>query len=199
MIDEIEVKFLAVDPEKIRTRLKDVGAVCEMPMRLMKRAIIDFPDKRLQKKGSGHIRVRDEGNKITLAYKQHTGTGVNEAQEVETIVTDYQKTVELFRAIGMEVFSEQESRRETWKLGDTEIVLDEWPWLKPYLEIESDHESKLKETAKILGLDWDDGIFGDVMVAYRAQYPQLTESQTVGSIQHVRFNDPIPKMLNPIA
>jgi adenylate cyclase, class 2 len=67
MKTEIEVKFLDVDFNLMREKLKQLGAVCEQPMRLMRRAIIETPE--LEAKG-GFLRVRDEGDKVTLTYKQ---------------------------------------------------------------------------------------------------------------------------------
>ncbi len=89
----------------------------------------------------------------------------------------------------------QESRRETWKLGSTEIVLDVWPWLNPYIEIESENEETVRGVAADLGLDWKNAIFGDVMAAYRTQYPHLKEYETVGNLDVVKFDDPVPEFL----
>jgi adenylate cyclase class 2 len=94
-------------------------------------------------------------------------------------------------ASGLAVRSMQESKRETWKIDGVEIVLDEWPWLNPYIEIEADDESFIKKVAADLGFNWDQAVFGDVMVAYRAQYPHLNLNDSVGKIQEVRFNDPM--------
>lgn len=91
----------------------------------------------------------------------------------------------------------QESRRETWQLGDVEIMLDEWPWLKPYIEIEGPSEEQVRVVATQLGLDWNQAVFGDVMAAYRAEYPHLSEKDTVGNISEVRFSDPVPELLKP--
>ncbi len=38
-------------------------------------------------------------------------------------------------------------------------------------------------------------MFGDVMAAYRAQYPHLAEAQTVGNLPEVTFDAPVPDML----
>jgi hypothetical protein len=46
-----------------------------------------------------------------------------------------------------------------------------------------------------LGLDWSDAKFGDVMVAYRDQYPYLKDTQTVGKVQKVSFDSPFPDLL----
>jgi adenylate cyclase class 2 len=103
----------------------------------------------------------------------------------------------LLTATGLKFRSFQETRRETWQLGEVEIVLDEWPWLDPYMEIEGPTEADLKEVAEKLGLDWNEVVYGDVMAAYRAQYPHLKLHETVGDLAEVRFNAPLPDFLKP--
>lgn len=197
MKEEIEAKFLSLDHDVIREKLHTLGARCEQPMRLMRRAIIDFPDLRLQQgKENSYVRVRDEGNKVTLTFKQFNSLSVDGAREIETTVGSFEDTVSIFTAMGLEVVSLQESRRETWTYKDCEIVLDEWPWLEPYIEIEGGSIEELKFVSTELGLDWSDAVFGDVMVAYRAQYPHLAPSETVGSLKEVRFDAPPPQFLS---
>lgn len=186
---EIEAKFLNCRHEDIRQKLQSIGAHCEFPMRLMRRAIIDYPDRRLQTSiPNSYIRVRDEGNKTTLTYKQFDSLSVDGAREIEVVVDSFLKTVDVFTTVGLEVVSMQESKRETWKYKECEVVLDEWPWLNPYIEIEGESEENLKDLATKLELRWTDAVFGDVMVAYRAQYPHLTVEQTIGKLPEVRFN-----------
>ena len=110
---------------------------------------------------------------------------VDGAKEYEIVVSDFQSTVELLKSAGLPYRSLQESKRETWKLGDAEIVLDEWPWLNPYVEIEGNSEAHVREISEQLGFDWENALFGDVMAAYRVQYPHLTEKDTVGNILEV--------------
>lgn len=199
MKDEIEAKFLSVDHGEIREKLRTLGASCVQPMRLMKRAIVDFPDLRLQQgERNSYVRVRDEGNKVTLTYKQFNSLAVDGAKEIETTVGSFDDTIGIFVAMGLEVVSLQESRRETWTYKGCEIVLDEWPWLKPYIEIEGASIEDLKSVSAELELDWKDAVFGDVMVAYRAEYPHLQPSETVGSLKEVRFNDPPPDFLGTL-
>lgn len=194
MKTETEVKFLNQNHETIRAVLSALGATCMQQMRLMKRAIIDFPDRRLQTgEVNSFMRVRDEGDRVMLTYKQFNSLSVDGAREIETSVGSFDDAVHIFTSIGLEVVSLQESKRETWEYGEFEIVLDEWPWLEPYIEIEGESEEALRTMSNQLGLDWGDAVFGDVMVAYRAQYPQLTEKDTVGSIKEVRFGAPLPQ------
>jgi len=196
MNTEIEVKFLHINHEEIRNRLKGIGFECVTPMRLMRRAIINYADRRLQVgMPNSYIRVRDEGDKVTLTYKQFAELSIDGAKEIEIVTSSFEDTVKIFTQVGLEVVSLQESKRETWKSGACEVVLDEWPWLDPYIEIEATTESEVKDVAQRLGLNWILAKFGDVMVAYRDQYPYLNEAQTVGKVPEVLFDAPLPDLL----
>lgn len=194
METEIEVKFLSVDIDDIRKRLAGAGAVCEVPVRIMRRVAVDSADMSAK---NGYLRVRDEGDKATATYKQFDGTAIDSAREIEVVVSDFQSMVDLLAAAGLHHTSAQETRRETWKLGAVEVVIDEWPWLDPYVEIEGDSEMELREAAEQLGFDWSVAVFGDVMAAYRAQYPHLTNQDNIGSIADVRFGMPLPDLFKP--
>jgi adenylate cyclase class 2 len=194
---EIEAKFLDINFDETRSKLRSIGATCKTPMRLMKRAIIDYPNRRLQTSASNaYIRIRDEGDIISLTYKTFESLSVDGARELETVVGSFDTTVAIFTAIGLQVVSLQESRRETWEYKDCKVELDEWPWLKPYLEIEGPSEHAIKRVAELLGFDWGNAAFGDVMVAYRREYPGLSEDDTVGHLPEVKFNTALPAFLD---
>jgi adenylate cyclase class 2 len=192
MQSEIEAKFLNVQHDEIRAKLTELGATCVQPMRLMRRVTIE--NDRLVEKNA-FVRVRDEGDRVTMTYKQFDSLSVDGAKEIEIVVSDFDTAVQLLDAAGLPSQSFQESKRETWQLGEVEIVLDEWPWLKPYIEIEAGSEMLVQDTAKRLGFDWSEAAFGDVMVAYRAEYPHLQPTSTVGRVASVKFGDPVPDLL----
>lgn len=192
MKTEFEAKFANVDMSIIRKQLRNIGAKQTQKMRTMRRAIIDNSE---MKQKNAFLRVRDEGDKITLTYKQFNDLSVDGAKEYEIIVNDFQTTVDLLKVAGLPYRSFQESKRETWEFEDAEIVLDEWPWLNPYVEIEGNSEAHVREISEQLGFDWENALFGDVMAAYRVQYPHLTEKDTVGNILEVKFGDPLPELL----
>ena len=196
MKSEIEVKFLNVDFDEVREKLRKLGGKCEQPMRLMKRVTIETPEL-LQKKS--YVRVRDEGDKVTLTYKQFDSLSVDGAKEIEIVVSNFEDTVALLAAAGLPQNSFQESKRETWKVEEIEVVLDEWPWLHPYIEIEGESEDALKDVAARLGFDWKDAIFGGVTIAYREQYPHLDpiDNNSIGQIAEIKFGDPLPELLIP--
>lgn len=196
MKTEIEVKFLNVDIDDVRSRLEAIGAVCDQPMRQMRRVLIEEPQH--VEEGS-FIRIRDEGNKTTMVYKRHekddTKAGVDSAKEIETTVGSFENTVDIFAASGWHPTTYQESRRENWMSDDVEVVIDEWPWIVPYIEIEADSEQKVKDVARKLGFDWGDAVFGSTDVIYRRVFPGMTVRGVI-DIKEVRFGDPVPKEFN---
>jgi adenylate cyclase class 2 len=192
MKPEIEAKFLNVNHENVRKKLTRLGAVCEQPMRLMKRVTIDTPD--MTKKGAW-VRVRDEGHRITIAYKQLDGLTIDGTQEIEIEVSNFDAAIQLLAAAGLPHGSFQETKREAWQLGEAEIVLDEWPWLKPFIEIEASSEAAVRKVAQQLGFEWADAKFGDVMTAYQAQYSHLTVNDCISCLASVKFGDPLPDLL----
>jgi adenylate cyclase class 2 len=114
-------------------------------------------------------------------------------------VSSFDDTVALLRETGLFSASLQESRRETWRLGTVEIVLDEWPWLKPYIEIEGESEADIRTVAEKLGFEWSAAVFGSVMSAYRVQYPFLKkgDGRTLETLPEVRFDMLLPEIFKP--
>jgi len=76
-------------------------------------------------------------------------------------------------------------------------VIDEWPWIDPFIEIEAGSEELVKKAAAELGFNWSDAAFGDIMTAYRAEYPKtgVLPSDMVYNLPIVRFGDTKPDIL----
>lgn len=194
MKTEIEVKFLRVDHDILRERLRLEGGVCEQSMRLMRRAILSTPEMERPER-DGFIRVRDEGHRVTLTYKQFgSQKTLTSAKEIETVVGDFDAVLAIFEQADLKPLSYQESKRETWRLGDCEVVLDEWPWVSPYIEIEGPDEADVKRVARQLGFSWKDAVFGKVTEVYKAEYPDINRRVPI-CIPVVRFEDPLPSEL----
>lgn len=198
MQTEIEVKFAHIDIDVIRRALKNAaGAVCEQPMRLMKRALIEEPHHQAE---HAFIRIRDEGDKITLTFKRRAdeaASTIDSVKELEVTVSDFDKTVQIFAEAGWKYKTFQESKRETWKLDDAEIVIDEWPWLDPYIEIEAESEKVVRETAAKLHLDWGDVLIGHIDALYEQQYDFQPGFRGVIDLPEVRFDASLPKRFTP--
>ena len=100
-----------------------------------------------------------------------------------------------FKAIGLDVYTEQETKRETWDLDDVEIELDEWPWIPPYIEIEGPSEESVRQAAETLGYDFSKILRGSSYTAYRTYYPKMRPEETVDSIKHLTFDGERPQWL----
>ncbi len=105
MAEEIEVKFLNVNPTSLEAKLLEAGAG-KVGDFFYRRRVFDYPDWRLDKAHSW-LRLRDEGEKITLSFKKrlgaekHDGTGNDDGmEETEIIVNDFEKTAQLLLGIG---------------------------------------------------------------------------------------------------
>lgn len=192
MQTEIEVKFCEVDIDDMRVRLKKAGAVCEQPMRLMRRQVFWL----VSRDSSAYVRVRDEGHRATLTYKHFEDKhSLTSATEAEVVVSDFETTRNILINSGLEPKSYQETRRETWKLGSVEIVIDEWPWLPPFVEIEGNSEVSVKDVAARLGFDWGEAVFGAATEAYRASYKNLPQNFIMDDLPEIRFDLSLPNRL----
>jgi len=169
MKTELEAKFLDINIDELRELLKSNHATLIHEERLMRRKNFDYSDSRLEKIG-GWIRVRDEGDKITLAYKQLVNRTLEGTKEIEVIVEEFDKTCNFLLAIGLINFSFQESKRERWDLDGIEVTIDTWPWIPTFVELEGESEEKLRESALKLKLDWSKALHGSVEIAYQAYY-----------------------------
>lgn len=195
MKTEIEVKFLNIDVDEIRQRLKEAGAHLEQPMRLMRRALIEQPHHRDE---HAFLRVRDQGDKTTLTFKrraQGKRATIENTQELEVEVSSFDDTVELLREAGWPPITYQENRRETWLLDGAEVVIDEWPWLKPQIEIEAETESIVHEAASLLGLDWNDAFYGHIDDAYQLDYDFAVGFRGVIDLSKMQFGDLVPEQM----
>jgi adenylate cyclase class 2 len=190
---EIEVKFAKVDHDVLRAKLRDIGAICQQPMRLMKRRTYDFPDNRLSNERNGWARIRDEGDKITMSYKQLNDRSLEGTHEVNLVVDSFAAAHEFLLALGLESKSYQETKRESWQLDGFEIELDEWPWLAPYIEIEGPSEGSLKTLCGQLKLDWAAALHGSVEIMYQQEYDVTDDA--IDAIERITFDDPVPELL----
>jgi adenylate cyclase, class 2 len=193
MQPEIEAKFLDIDHGAMRATLQKAGAELVQPERLTIRKNFDMPDGGLERGKNAWVRVRNEGDKITLAYKQLDHRGLDGTKEVQVTVDSFERAVALMEAIGLEARTHQETKRESWKLDGCEVELDEWPWIKPFLEIEGPDEASVKAVAAKLGLDWSKALHGSVEIAYRAEY-NVTDPE-INHIPVITFTEPTPDWL----
>ena len=157
-MEEIEVKFLNVNPEVLQSKLESIGAK-RVGEYFYRRRVFDYPDWRLDKQGAW-LRLRDEEDKITLSFKQrlgiksHDGTTEDSGmEEVEIEVNDFEKTVILLNKLGFIEKHYAENKRIRWIKDGIEFDIDTFPELEPYLEIEAPSWKKIDEAIEWLELN----------------------------------------------
>ena len=191
METEIEAKFTDINQTELRAKLQTIGATLQHPERLMRRKVFDYPDERLYGEGAW-IRVRDEGDKITLSFKKLLDRSLHGTKEITITVNNFDETCNLLQAMGLISKSYQETKRETWIFDDCEITIDTWPWIPELAEIEASSEEKVRDVAQKLGFDWADALHGSVETAYQKHY-DVTD-QEIDSWSEILFT-PVPDWL----
>lgn len=191
MKPEIEAKFLDIDFDEFRQRLQQAGAELVQPMRLMRRRNYDQADGSLEAKG-GWVRLRDEGDRITLAYKQLNNREIDGTHEVTVEVNNFDDSAILLENAGLRQTSYQETKRESWVLDGVQIELDEWPWVPTFIETEAATDQEIVAVAARLGLDMDQAVHGSVEIVYRNYY-DVTDLE-VDAWPEIVFSE-VPKWL----
>lgn len=191
MQTEIEAKFLQQNHDAIRQKLTTLGAECVLPERVMRRANYDFEDSRLNNNYNGWVRVRDEGDKVTLSYKQSDDSSLHGTQEVNLTIDSFEEAQLFLQAVGItKLKSFQETKRESWELDGVSIELDTWPWIDPFVEIEAPSEAALRTVAEKLGLNVDSAVYGSVVSAYQAEYD--VSNDVVNNLPEYSFSKAAP-------
>lgn len=144
-------------------RIRNMGGICIRGMFLMKRCTFDIPNS---PRGT-FVRIRDEGNRITLTYKNLTSLDIGGMKEIELIINDFEKARQLLQVIGLVQASYEENRREKYLLNNVEITVDEWPGIPRFVEVEGKTEADVLDVLKKLGISTEGAVYGTVDEVYR--------------------------------
>ena len=170
MNNEIEAQFLDINKDEIRTKLKNLGAELIKPEVLMKRVVFYTGEH-------SFARVRDEGDKIVMTYKNISDDfSILGTKEINITVNNYDDAVLFMKSCGLEVKAVQETLRETWAYQDAEICIDTWPWLPTFIEVEGPSEESVWQVASELGLEKSNAKFGSVDTTYQHYYDIDTDT-----------------------
>ncbi len=106
---EYEAKFIDIDKDEMRKKLREVGAELVRPEFLQKDSIFHLPGD-LRQEGAW-LRVRDEGDKITLSLKKAEGDEIHHQKELSVVVNDFDTAVKILESIGCDIRMYQETKR----------------------------------------------------------------------------------------
>ena len=188
MQTELEIAYTKVDHDALRNIIIDLWGVCIQEKTLMKRVILKPEGKKLQK---AYFRVRDEWNKITCSYKSISDGSLNiySVKEVETEIQNFDAMIEILSLTWLQKVAYQESYRETWRIWESiEFMLDEWPWIKPFIELEGKNEELVKQYSKKLWFDYSLWVFWWVDQIYFRE--TWISHDTINSLKEISFRNP---------
>ncbi|PZM82982.1 hypothetical protein DLH72_04100 [Candidatus Gracilibacteria bacterium] len=183
MKTEFEIKFYPVDKKELRKQIENIGGVCVLQETLMRRTIFYHPTNK-----DAYLRVRDEGSKITCTYKEISSENldINSVKEIELEISDYSSMIQILKNMGIKQKSVQETKREIWKINEEiEIMIDLWPGLDYFVEIEGNSEEIVKKYSEKLGFSWEEGIFGAIDQIYKKVYG--VSEDIVNSCEEITF------------
>ena len=144
---EIEQRFIDIDTKKFREKLKEVGAKLISKNIIMPLIVFNHP----KNKKDSYIRIRDEGKQVTLTSKTNLKNKYVTEYEVE--INSFEEGVKVLYSLGCKKRYLVEKTRETWILpGCKEIVIDSYPGLKEYVEVDCHDEKSLQNAINKLGL-----------------------------------------------
>ncbi|PIN81092.1 class IV adenylate cyclase [Candidatus Woesearchaeota archaeon CG10_big_fil_rev_8_21_14_0_10_32_9] len=160
MNQEFETKVLNINKKEVEKKLKNLGAK-KLSSSLMRRWVFDWLDEDLES-DYGWIRLRQEGKKVTLTYKNRRAMSKSDTKELETEVNNFDMTAEILQKIPFKRKFYQENKRTVYVFEDVEFMIDEWPGLKPHLEIEGKTKEALTKGITLLEFTGKDS--GDISV-----------------------------------
>ena len=161
---EVEKKFRLTKRQRdaVVKRLPEIGASLEGE---------EFEENTLYngealQDGSSVLRLRRTGARATLTFKRRLPgkSSIKQQHEEETAVADPDAMAAILEALGFTAALVYEKRRQTWRFGGAEIVIDELPF-GLFMEIEG-RANEIKSVERKLGMK--------DLRAEHATYPQLT-------------------------
>lgn len=161
---EIEVKFLVIDEGALREKLEAGGA--EQVRAKVHERNVRFDDKAdtLLKEGK-LLRLRqDDAVRLTFKGIAHLDreSEAKVREELETTVGDFDMATAILERLGFEPQQVYEKYRETFRLGDVEVVIDELPF-GLFVELEGS-EADIREAARQLALPWEQRILDNYLL-----------------------------------
>ena len=185
---EYEARFLDIDRDEIIQKLKSLKAVQKRPATLYKRSVFGLCDVK-----RGFVRVRDEGDKVTMTAKIYKDAKFPEEYEL-TIKDEFDNGKAFLSALNLNEKSYHETIREKWRLPYRgreelcEVAIDVIPGLPVYIEVECKSKKDLNTAVKLLGLNRKNMRYGGYGKVF-AEYYGMAENDINNEIPSITFGN----------
>lgn len=171
---EVEVKFIVADLAELRRRLLAAGGEQVRPRIFERNVRFDTPGETLRT-SLQLLRLRQD-DRVRLTFKGPVDNTTSEAkvrEEIEVEVADFGTMSAILQKVGFVAHQVYEKYRETFRLGEVEVVLDELPF-GDFVELEG-AEAAIRAAAGRLGLAWEER----VLINYLGLFTLLRERYTL--------------------
>ena len=145
MAIEIEGRIPNINPEEVKAKLLAIGAK-PLGFYNFRRYVFDPAI------GAPHrwLRLRTDGNKTTLTFKEISNDSFSGTEEWEVEVSDFETTLKILENTGIKHRSYQENTRDEYEYHGAKLSIDHWPKLGYLLEIEVEKEEDIYNNFKLL-------------------------------------------------
>lgn len=187
---EFEGRILNVNPVELQNKLREIGGFRKSPLTLYRRSVFNLCDIK-----RGFVRVRDEGDKITMTAKIYKNPDFPEEYELNLGQDKtFENGQEFLRALNLTEKAYHETIREKWSIPRNngrelcEVAIDYIPGLPVYAELECKSERDLKRVCKMLNVQYKDLTFGGYGKVY-VEYYGMAENDINNIIPKLTFQN----------
>lgn len=162
MANEIEVKVLNIDKEKLEEKLINIGAKLIKKEIQVNTIFMDI-DENIEDVGRGYLRIRENENIIDgskrsmITFKRNLSQdGFRENEEIETIIEDKDSMVKILACLNINVKNVGRKERLRYNFEGIQFDIDTWDretYPYPYLEIEVKDSEDIKRAIDLLNID----------------------------------------------
>jgi adenylate cyclase class 2 len=196
---EFEGRMLDINREELITKIKALGGKLKKELTLYRRSVFGLCDIK-----RGFVRVRDEGDKITMTAKIYKDPKFPQEYELQ-LKDNFENGQAFLQALNLNKKAYHETMREKWSIPKPgknnsakelcEVAIDYIPGLPVYAELECKSKADLHKSAKMLDVKVADLMYGGYGKVF-VHYYDMAESEINNEIPSLTFNN-IQKELKP--
>lgn len=137
------------------------------------------------------VRLRETNGKVTITIKHilnqelqaEYGTKMQPVLETEMEVPSIESGNAILEQLGFSFRNYQEKKRTTYILEGTEVDIDSWPLIPPYLEIEGESDEEIEKIVKRLELSSKETVSCNTAEVYKKY------GMDIYQFRELRFNE----------
>jgi len=172
---EIERKIFDITPKEVSSKLLKLGAKVVFKG-LVRVKYFDTKKGEIRKKHE-LLRVRQMGDKkVEICFKSNKRVkdGCKIFDECEFYSNDFDEVSKFFEKLGYICTCYYEKKRTEFVLKDIKVEIDEYPRIKPFIEIEAEDVKKINALIKVLGLQKNESSSETINEVLKRKYPKIS-------------------------